>query len=103
MIDLVADKLDEIRELCRKRGVTYLALFGSAACDDFDPDRSDVDFLVKFGREPEPRRFKTYLDLERDLRDPMGRPVDLAEYGAIRNPFFRRSVEGTKVDLYAEE
>lgn len=102
MIDLVADKLDEIRELCRKRGVTYLALFGSAASDDFDPERSDVDFLVTFGREPEPRRFGTYLNLERDLSELIGRSVDLVESGAIRNPFFRRSVDGTKVELYLE-
>ena len=39
----------EIAEICRHYGVRRLYLFGSAAHGtDFDPDRSDADFLVEF-------------------------------------------------------
>lgn len=100
MTDLIADKLDEIRELCRKRGVTYLALFGSAACGDFDPDRSDVDFLVVFDALPPARLYRGYFGLADELEKLLGRSVDLISYKAIRNPFFQRSVEATKVAVY---
>jgi predicted nucleotidyltransferase len=44
----IADKLDALADLFRRHGVARLELFGSAARDDFDPSRSDADFLVTF-------------------------------------------------------
>lgn len=38
-------------ELCQLFGVARLAVLGSAVTDRFDPDRSDVDFLVEFRDE----------------------------------------------------
>lgn len=38
----------ELAYLCRRYRVLSLSLFGSAARDDFDPERSDYDFLVDF-------------------------------------------------------
>lgn len=48
MIGLVAVDLDRIRAACEQRGVSFLELVGSAARDDFDPSRSDIDVLVDF-------------------------------------------------------
>ena len=48
MISLVADRSDEIAALCRRHQVQRLDLFGSAATGDFDPESSDLDFLVTF-------------------------------------------------------
>lgn len=45
---LVAEHADEIAELCRRYQVRKLDLFGSAATDQFDPETSDVDFLVTY-------------------------------------------------------
>jgi predicted nucleotidyltransferase len=43
MQPIVANKLPEVAELCRRFHVRRLELFGSAATADFDPERSDID------------------------------------------------------------
>ncbi len=44
-----ANRKDEIVALGRRYRVSRLRVFGSAARGtDFDPERSDVDFLVEF-------------------------------------------------------
>jgi predicted nucleotidyltransferase len=48
MIDAIQLRREELRALCRRFHVRRLDLFGSAARGDFDPERSDVDFLVEF-------------------------------------------------------
>src|SRR5438876_87045 len=51
MIAILDQHRDEIAELCRKYRVQRLESFGSAARGDFDPNRSDLDFLVEFDDE----------------------------------------------------
>lgn len=101
MDQAVADEGDQLSALCRKHSVKRLELFGSAACGDFDPSRSDLDFVVEF--LPVPRRGfgDVYFHLLSDLEALFGRKVDLVEVTAIRNRFFRASVEATKVPIYA--
>ena len=50
MIAEISSHREELRELCRRFHVRRLDLFGSAAGDDFDAERSDLDFLVEFER-----------------------------------------------------
>jgi len=59
MIADIASHREELRELCRRFHVRRLDLFGSATGDDFDPARSDLDFLVEF--EPEALSFDVYF------------------------------------------
>ncbi len=42
-----------------------------------------------------------YFGLLDALTQLLGRPVDLVVASAIRNPFFRQSVEESKIPLYA--
>jgi predicted nucleotidyltransferase len=75
--------------------VARLELFGSAArSTDFDPRRSDVDFLVTF--EPSTRNdLGAFGDLKKELEQLLGRPVDLVEREAIeasRNFIRRRAI-----------
>ncbi len=72
-----------IGELCRRYHVARLEIFGSAARGaDFDPARSDVDFLVTF--QPEARfDMAAYVDLTEALAALLGRPVDLIDRPAI--------------------
>jgi len=51
MIDLITDNRVQIAELCRIYGVQKLEVFGSAATEAFDPDRSDIDLIVDFADE----------------------------------------------------
>ena len=48
MIPLIEKKRLAVEELCRKYRVTRLEVFGSAVGESFDPERSDIDFLVEF-------------------------------------------------------
>jgi predicted nucleotidyltransferase len=43
--DLTAHR-EAISQLCRRYGVARLAVFGSAATDDFGPGRSDIDLWI---------------------------------------------------------
>lgn len=90
-----------VERLCRERGVKRLDLFGSATGDDFDPDKSDLDFLVEFHPLPPGRRFDAFFDLRDGLEAIFERSVDLVTDKGIQNRFFRRSVEATRRSLYA--
>jgi hypothetical protein len=48
MLHLIQQHRRRIELLCREFHVARLAIFGSASRDDFDPARSDLDFLVDF-------------------------------------------------------
>jgi uncharacterized protein len=98
---LITDHLDEIRILCERYRVHRLAVFGSAARGNFNPQRSDVDFVVEFV-PLEPRDgWHSYFDLKFALEDLLRRPVDLVGLTAVENPFFRRAIELTQRELYA--
>jgi uncharacterized protein len=90
----------ELAELCRRYHVLRLSLFGSATRDDFDPQRSDLDFLVDFAAPPG-QYADAFFGLLESLERLFGRPVDLVVASAIRNPYFRQSVDQTRTLLYA--
>ena len=100
MISATLLDVEAIRRACERYGVARLRIFGSALTDRFEPDTSDVDFLVDFlaGRED---MFNDYFDLKFELERILGRDVDLADAASIRNPFFKRSAVGSARDLYA--
>src|SRR5918994_5427525 len=45
---VIAEHLEAIRALCREFGVARLEVFGSVCTPHFDPERSDVDFLIEY-------------------------------------------------------
>jgi len=94
-------KREGLEALCRKYGVAELYLFGSATASGFRPDKSDLDFLVTFRTEPEASLADRYLGLAEELETLFDRPVDLITERAIRNPYFRHSVETSRVSVYA--
>ena len=101
MIADISSRREELRELCRRFHVRRLDLFGSATGDDFDPARSDLDFLVEFDpRAPEALSFKTFFGLKEALEALFGRSVDLVEPSAIRNPYFKESVERSRESVF---
>jgi uncharacterized protein len=91
----------EIEALCRRYGVRRLEVFGSAATSREKSEESDLDFLVEFAPFPPGGYADAYFGLFESLEALFGRPVDLVVASAIRNPFFRQSVEQTKTLLYA--
>jgi predicted nucleotidyltransferase len=100
MNPVIQDHSDALRGLCRKFGVRRLDVFGSAANGDFDPSRSDVDFLVEFDPAPLGKRADQYFGMLFDLQRLFGRKVDLVEVGAVSNPYVLKSIEASRVPFY---
>ena len=90
---------ETLEEVCRRWMIRELSLFGSVLRDDFRPD-SDIDVLVVF--DPSAQwSLLDLVDLQRELGQLFGRPVDLVEKSALRNPFRRQSILATREVVYA--
>jgi predicted nucleotidyltransferase len=102
MIALVAQKKNDLAELCRRFDVERLELFGSAATGSFQSASSDLDFILRFSSASAGSYLDRYLDFAEALEQLFQRPVDLLTERAIRNPYFRRSVEATRQPIYEQ-
>lgn len=98
---LIEDHRAEIAALCRTYHVRRLEVFGSVVRDDFDPERSDVDFLYEWADDPERNRFHDYFDLKEGLEGLLGRPVDLVSSRAMRNPYLIAAIAPQRRLVYA--
>jgi len=97
---VVQEKLKELVDLCKNRGVRRLALFGSAATGSFDRSSSDLDLIVEFNPMSPVQHADNYFGLMEDLQRLFGMSIDLIEMGPIRNPFFKQAVAETEEVLY---
>ncbi|MDA1050661.1 MAG: nucleotidyltransferase domain-containing protein [Planctomycetota bacterium] len=96
------NKLEDLATLCHRYGVRKLELFGSAADgSEFDPQRSDLDFLVEFEATAAMGPADQYFGLWEDLKLLFGRHVDLVTVRSMRNPYFIKAVNETRQVLYA--
>jgi len=100
MIPILQSNQKELAEICRQRHVRRLSIFGSAASGDFHPSTSDLDLLVEFDPLPPAEHARHYFGLLEDVERLFHLPVDLVESAPIRNPYFRKAIEETQVDLY---
>jgi hypothetical protein len=90
---------EALAAFCRKWRIRELSIFGSALRDDFGPE-SDLDFLASF--EPgAPLDIDRLLDMKEELELRYGRPVDLVEKEALRNPWRKREILKTREVIYA--
>ena len=101
MHQLIQQHQAEIADVCRRYRVQQLDVFGSAARgQDFDPQRSDVDFLVEFKPRPNTGYARMYFEFQEALEQLVGRPVELVNVTAIRNPYFRAAVQKSRERVY---
>jgi len=100
-LDILESGEPRVAQLCRELSVRELRLFGSAATDQFDDVRSDVDVVVDFADGDKPGIADRYLALAEGLEEIFHRSVDLVTTRGIRNPFFRRIVDETSRPIYA--
>ncbi len=100
----LASKRDALTALCRRFGVARLEVFGSAARGlDFDPARSDVDFLVTFTPSAD-GDFSGFADFRAALETLLHREVDLLERPAVeasRNHIRRRRILAEAEPVFA--
>ncbi|MGE3798875.1 MAG: nucleotidyltransferase family protein [Thermomicrobiales bacterium] len=94
--------MDEIIRLCEEYGVARLEIFGSAVSGEFDPERSDVDFLIEYPHDYDSGHWGSrYQAFENGLEEILGRDVDLVTMKWLRNPYLINAIEQSKVLLYA--
>lgn len=100
MVDLITDNLEAIAALCEKHGVRKLEVFGSAANGAFDPETSDVDFVIEF-LDYGPLIVDRFFGFAEDVETLLGRSADFI-FGnqPIKNPYLRASVNKTRVTIY---
>jgi uncharacterized protein len=101
MIPELTEHLAALEELCRRHKVRRLELFGSTAVGRDRAGESDLDFLVEFNLLSPGSYADTYFGLLEGLQQLFRRSVDLVVASAIRNPYFRDSVDRTKTLVYA--
>lgn len=101
MIPVIETHRAEIERLCKQFGVQRLDVFGSAASGTFDAARSDIDFVIDFGRGEQPDLFNRYFGLKEALERLFHRSVDLVMTGAMVNRHFIESVDRTRQPVYA--
>jgi hypothetical protein len=99
--DLLSRNREAVRELCQTQRVHGLELFGSATTGDFDPDRSDLDFLVEFQDPDRPGIADRFMGLAEGLERILERKVDLVTKRSLKNPVFIGAVNRSKQVVYA--
>ena len=92
----------KLAEVCRRFAVRRLEVFGSAVREDFDPAKSDFDFIVSFADKTPGTYADRYFDFAAAIEKLLGRRIDLLTERSIRNPYFRREVEGARQIVYDE-
>jgi uncharacterized protein len=98
---LVESRKQELADLCRRLKVRRLALFGSSLTPQFDEATSDLDFLVDFQPLAAGEYSRNYFSLLEGLEALFGKPVDLVEAPAVRNPYIQQEIAATQEILYA--
>jgi uncharacterized protein len=97
----LAKNMAEIRRLCERFEVVKLELFGSATGSDFDPNRSDFDFIATFAdKRPGSRYGFRFLEFEEQLGKILDRPVDVIGDQPFSNPYFARTVNESRQTIY---
>jgi uncharacterized protein len=98
----IVEKRQALAALCRRFEVKRLEVFGSAARGtDFDPGRSDADFLVSFSLVASD--LSQFIDFKEALEALLGRRVDLVDREAVersRNYIRRRSILAEAEPIY---
>lgn len=91
----------DIIKLCKTHKVKSLYVFGSVLTDSFNKE-SDIDLIVDFSNMDVEDYAENYFEFKFSLQDILKRPVDLLEEKAIKNPYFRQSVQQQTQLVYGQ-
>ncbi|MGZ0017186.1 nucleotidyltransferase family protein [Yeosuana sp. AK3] len=90
-----------IKKLCSQYKVKTCSVFGSVTRDDYRDD-SDIDFAVDF-EETDPFKYTDlYFQFKESLEKLLHRQIDLIEERGIKNQFFRKELDSTKILIYGQ-
>lgn len=91
----------EIIKLCKSHKVKSLYAFGSVLTEAFNSE-SDIDLIVDFANIEVEDYADNYFDFKFSLQDVLNRPIDLLEEKAIKNPYFRKTVNQKRQLVYGQ-
>lgn len=100
MNKIIADKIDELKNLCKTYSVKTMYVFGSVCTDKFN-EKSDVDILISFDNLSIEQYTDNYFDLHYKLESLLNRKIDLLTERSLSNPYFIKALEQTKKLVYA--
>jgi predicted nucleotidyltransferase len=90
-----------IIKLCEIHKVKSLYAFGSVLTDRFNKE-SDIDLIVDFSNITVEEYADNYFDFKFALQDILERPIDLLEEKALKNPYFRQSIDQQRQLVYGQ-
>ncbi|MDX2189905.1 MAG: nucleotidyltransferase domain-containing protein [Bacteroidota bacterium] len=99
-MQLINKHLDEIFSLCNKYQVEKLYVFGSIVKNNYDPTKSDIDFLYRMINRDPLDMGEDVLNLYEDLKVTLGTEIDLISEKSISNPVFKDSIMSSRVLIY---
>lgn len=92
---------DVISKLCESHQVKSLYAFGSILTEKFNSE-SDIDLIVDFQPLDVLDYADNYFDLKFALQDVFKRSIDLLEEKAIKNPYFRDTINQQRQLIYGQ-
>ena len=98
-MNLIHQNIEFINALCKSHKVKSLYAFGSVLTDKFN-EKSDIDLIVNFSDVQLLDYADNYFDLKFSLEDTFKRSVDLLEEKAIKNPYFKKTIEKNMQLIY---
>lgn len=102
MISFIEENYESLKRLCKQYRVKRFEVFGSALIGEgFDPENSDLDFLVEFLPLQPGEHADAYFGLLEALQDLFNRHIDLVMPRAIKNPYFLESINKGREVIYA--
>ena len=96
---IITDNIHQIRMICDRQHIQTLFVFGSVCSERFD-ETSDIDLLVSFKQLDYGDYADNYFQTADMFEKIFNRPVDLVTDKSLKNPYFVKSVNQTKVLLY---
>ena len=103
LMTLIKERYVDFVEVCRSHRVDKIYAFGSSITDHFDPNKSDIDLVVKVDIDDPVDRGETLLSLWDKLESLFKRKVDLLTEDSIRNPYLKANINRTKKLIYDGE
>ncbi len=98
-MSIVDANIEIIRQLCQRHEVATFFMFGSVLSQHFNTE-SDIDFVVDFTHINLYNYADNYFMLKQSLEELLHRDIDLLEETAITNPYLRKSIDASKLQIY---
>ncbi|QHV97604.1 nucleotidyltransferase family protein [Spirosoma endbachense] len=97
---ILADKLSIVTRILKENGVKRAYAFGSVCTEQFT-ETSDIDLLIDFDELLDPISYgENFFAIADALESILKRPVDLVTQRSVKNPYFSKILDQTKMAIY---